>query len=733
MKHRFCKRFISLLVMLALLCPVLTASAEQNLVTYTSKDLEMSFSMNSDYRVGEMDGFVWVYPGDDASNFHLTWVTDGEIDKEGFFRDTGEALRAAMGDSMLYDPGTKPEPLNLDGIAMDAMIYAYTDADSGQIIEGAYCMEQRDGYLLIFGAAYQSSEADAVLSALVLASRTFAITPATQSEPMTSTSLQDSADNLARLCANFADATARFSAAYQSSFGSGDSAYVEQMISYVAECEAAHAEIIACENALLQMQIDESDAERVFLYENTIEACRIAKDLLDFYIGYYNSSAPLEEYQMSAAQGKYTTEYESLNALYGAMGQVKANYQALRCPASMEQAWPLYIRQIDAYREKLYADYKATEFGDVLMAYSSRQLLMRQPYHMMRGEMILYSVLEQQFANLANMLGLTAQSDPQIWVDYSILEEVFPNLYPSMDSAINLLIGTNAGSARLLVEAEINGFTQKYQQIITATPEISYLMIKPPALIGLDGLNSERTTQITLRVTQMDTGDLLVMETRSIALHSIYDFTMMNTEFGITEPYNLFAWLRPDADEILALRREAISWLEANAGAEYNSLPGYQLAYPDDVNEWATATLQATAIQGALSDMGVRYNMGAYSFGGTQRILTPDKVIESRSGICVETALLMASALQSMDMHAMILVLPGHAQVALETWTDSGEYVLLETTKLPYSGSENGADGFVRYLTPDEWQNYLSGDGIYVIDCDLARVLDIRGLPYSQS
>ena len=69
-------------------------------------------------------------------------------------------------------------------------------------------------------------------------------------------------------------------------------------------------------------------------------------------------------------------------------------------------------------------------------------------------------------------------------------------------------------------------------------------------------------------------------------------------------------------------------------------------------------------------------------------MLTPDALIQSRSGICIETALLMASALQSAQMHAMIIITPGHAQVALETWENSGTYYLLETTMLPYNATE---------------------------------------------
>ena len=119
-----------------------------------------------------------------------------------------------------------------------------------------------------------------------------------------------------------------------------------------------------------------------------------------------------------------------------------------------------------------------------------------------------------------------------------------------MDSAVNLALSTDAGETRLLVEVEIEGFSQKYQRTVNVGPEITYLMIKPPAMSGLTSLGSGRETQITLRVTQMDTGELLVAESKTITLHSIYDFTMLNSEFGVIEPYNLLAWLRPDAVEV---------------------------------------------------------------------------------------------------------------------------------------------------------------------------------------
>ena len=157
MKRKHCRRMAALFAAVMLLS-AFPAAAEQAYTTYTSEALRLSFQVDAGYSVTERDGYIWVYPGETASNFRLTWAEEGDVNKEDFFAQTGEALRAAMGGSMVYDPGTQSQPMDMRGIPMDAMMYAYTDAQSGQIIEGAYLWEQREGYSILYGAAYIPAE-----------------------------------------------------------------------------------------------------------------------------------------------------------------------------------------------------------------------------------------------------------------------------------------------------------------------------------------------------------------------------------------------------------------------------------------------------------------------------------------------------------------------------------------------------------------------------------------------
>ena len=83
-----------------------------------------------------------------------------------------------------------------------------------------------------------------------------------------------------------------------------------------------------------------------------------------------------------------------------------------------------------------------------------------------------------------------------------------------------------------------------------------------------------------------------------------------------------------------------------------------------------------------------------------QRVQLPDDTLSSKSGVCIETSLTIASALQSAGMNVFLIFPPGHAQVAVEAWPNTGEYYLIETTILPVDG-EN-VDSIVTYKTQQE-------------------------------
>ena len=457
----------------------------------------------------------------------------------------------------------------------------------------------------------------------------------------------------------------------------------------------------------------------------------------------YAASAPLDELSKgaTAAEDKFATarEWETTSA------NVYFDFCDLTPPAFLEQAWAAYVRQVRLFAVMCAMQREGIGYGDVMRLYSASQLLARQFNALAKYEFALYELYFTSYERAGDRLAFLAENvEPpllaackgggeadfdyarfagEMSLDYRLADEVYPNLYHTMDAVVILDAHTDWGTRDILVTAGIEGFSQEFRQKLTVNTDLTRLCVKPPMLAQVPSLFNTRDTQLTLAVTDAVTGELLAQESRTLKLHSLYDYQLRDNEFGTVQYYDILSWLTPESEGVLKVRREAIRWLEANT--EMSTLAGYQnVLGVADSEAYMNTMLQAIGLQAAISDLGVRYNWGAYSLNAFQRVLMPDAVIESESGICIETSILLASALKSTGMHALILFIPGHAQVALETWRDSSEYFLLETTTLPFDGTaEADVDRFIRYLTQEEWENYLAecaARGVaYVVDCDL--------------
>lgn len=342
------------------------------------------------------------------------------------------------------------------------------------------------------------------------------------------------------------------------------------------------------------------------------------------------------------------------------------------------------------------------------------------------------------------------KKEAEVNVDYDVTKTICPNLYSSMDSVVNVNLSTNGGTKDVVVSVQIDGFAQSYEEKVKVSEDVTSLCIKPALLSDLPDLTNGKDTQVSLKITDASSKTTYANKSSDLEIKSIYDFSFSSDEFGKYELDDLLGWLRPEASEILSLRREAIQWLSDTYGDENGVLPGYQAAYGYEAGDFDIPAIQAMALQMAMSNMGVRYNNGSYSATNDQRILTPDAVIDSKSGICIETALTMASALQSTGMHALVILTPGHARTAVETYYGSGEYLLIETTCLPFDqyfdqGGYSGLIGysfgmslqssnFITYMSDSSWDRFMeeayseSEEMTYIIDCDLIDVLGIEGL-----
>jgi hypothetical protein len=324
-------------------------------------------------------------------------------------------------------------------------------------------------------------------------------------------------------------------------------------------------------------------------------------------------------------------------------------------------------------------------------------------------------------------------AEPTPVFSFDTVDEIYPSLYRSL-AYVAAFTGTcDYGEREVIVKLEIPGFTQAFEQKLLLTRQITKLRITPPLVTGELGLDSDKDAQIQYSVTDAETGKVLDTQSKNIKIYSKYDMLWWTDEYENAATDSILAWLTPESPAILALQRDASDYISDVTNGDLSGMYGYQ-DYGVFDNKYHNTWLQAVALQGALSDYAnVRYIMSPFSVANpdAQRVKLPDDVISTKSGLCVETALVMASALQSAGMHAMLIFPPGHAQVAVEAWPGTGDYYLIETTMLPLEKNDESYYAACRFMEKERWTEYIDGAGddsegpCYVLDCDLGRKLGI--------
>ena len=309
---------------------------------------------------------------------------------------------------------------------------------------------------------------------------------------------------------------------------------------------------------------------------------------------------------------------------------------------------------------------------------------------------------------------------------YDSPDVIIPAIYRSMDYIVYMKCWSDNGNTDLMVTVEIPGFTQKYEQKISVTRAETQLKIRPPLAEGaVKTLNSSKNTQLVVSVKDINTGEVIVQDSKEIKLYSRFDMQWQD-ENGTAYYENFLAWMTPEAPEVKELVRYSADALNELFG--YTSVVGYQ-PMGNLTQSQGTASQAAAMMYAMAKYYQVKYVATPFSATDTalQRCATPAEVLNNRAGLCCETAVTLASALQATGMHAELILLPGHMQTAVETWPDTGEYILIETTALDNAAAQDW-NNVIGVYTKDEWTKYVGQEGYTVIDCDLAQALQIQSI-----
>lgn len=463
------------------------------------------------------------------------------------------------------------------------------------------------------------------------------------------------------------------------------------------------------------------------------------------------------------------SEQENYDALSEWLETAKSEYANFEYPPYAEASWKEYEKILDLNQTILNKYASAYNLNDALRLMSCVELFsrvdtMEEKWYQDMFEVCKTIMKSYGLRNRDIRLGLydeiqayTAMSEGEkekytfendrtgkMYVDANCVETIYPSLYNTYDSFVIITLATYGGQRSIVVEVEIPGFTQKYRQSYTITSNVKQLFIKPPLVTGDIDLSATKSAQINVTLYEKD-GTQITTQSNPVTIKSKNDVEWYSDDFGTFTQDNILCYLTPESSGVSALKRSAIDELSKMTNKQMEALVGYQ---GTGFCHYATTYLQAAAIMRALYNEGVRYSMDGFSVSGShQHVLLPDQVMEERQGLCIETSLVVASALQSADMHAFLVFPPGHAQVAVEVWNSGegyGEYFLIETTALSDDLNGNAFvnyanqliaenkdaknDSCIQYYDADGWWNYIQGVE-YVIDCDDSRILGMT--PFS--
>ncbi|MCK6481328.1 MAG: DUF4011 domain-containing protein, partial [Planctomycetes bacterium] len=201
-------------------------------------------------------------------------------------------------------------------------------------------------------------------------------------------------------------------------------------------------------------------------------------------------------------------------------------------------------------------------------------------------------------------------------------------------------------------------------------------------------------------------------------------------------PEILAAFVLPNHPALAPLLGRAGEILEETTGSR--SLAAYQTGDPARVRAVAGALFQA------VRERGLTYVEPPASFEKTgQKIRTPDQVLETRLGTCLDLSTLLAALYEQAGLHSLVVILEGHAlagawladasfpepavlePLAVRKRVDLDALLLVETTLLGGSGSA----GFPEAVAAGRRRLDDPGRFHYAVDIAAARRSLLRPLP----
>jgi len=310
----------------------------------------------------------------------------------------------------------------------------------------------------------------------------------------------------------------------------------------------------------------------------------------------------------------------------------------------------------------------------------------------------------------------TLEGDAKVEVSYEVTDRVPTAFYNNADTELIVVTLKSDRKTKVKIEVEIPNVTEKTtKEVEVGTTEIKE-KIKPPILKSAYGpLDKAQQKPVQVKITDVNSGVVVTDGSKNVTLLSRNDMVWVSQD-GYQNYKYIARWVTKDNKEVKELVRLA---------AEYNEQFCGQHAMVGYLGGEIMVECQLASIFAAMQDY---YNIAyvasteSYTTTNAQSVKLPEEVLMENSGLCIDLAITVAAALESLDMEPVIIFIPGHAWVAVKTYAGSPSYYHLESTMLDSSVIDALDQGDQNW-----WQN---SNQATVIDIKEARKEGI--LPYGE-
>jgi hypothetical protein len=338
-------------------------------------------------------------------------------------------------------------------------------------------------------------------------------------------------------------------------------------------------------------------------------------------------------------------------------------------------------------------------------------------------------------------VAIDSGTQPTYAVEAGIDGEIFPALanYSSLQRPKERQFGTfnvsvtNSTSSPLVerISVQVPGWSDLEMRNVSVGPgEVRQVFFAPTFLPRLYSNREIAAATADVRITDR-TGHIIHTETVPVRLRSTEDM-YWGKDFKFA-PF-IASWVTPHDPQVEAVLSRAKEFMPGRR------LPGYEPSKTPDQQRAATIA-QAKAIYRALQQTGVSYVKSSLTFGRntnvSERVRLPGQAILRNSANCIDGVVTYASLFENLGMDPEVILVPGHAYVAVRDAQGSNSYLYIETAitgRAPFEAAVKAAtNGIAKYTEKDIIRipiDQARGAGIYPMPLPTG---DSRHLPVEDS